>query len=67
MIRLAHVIASFEAGFLAQYRDKLMSNHYRALAAMQHCRTCASHWMQVQCTGCVLSGRLIHPCKHTNA
>ena len=39
MIRLAAVIDTFEADFLAQYRDRLTSDHYRALAAMKHCRT----------------------------
>ncbi|MDZ7584496.1 MAG: hypothetical protein U0938_06650 [Thiobacillus sp.] len=39
MIRLASVVASFEANFLAKYRHQLRSEHYRALAAMKQCRT----------------------------
>ena len=50
MIRLAQVIDTFEAEFLAQYRDRLTSEHMRALAAMKQCRTQASPKMQVQCT-----------------
>jgi hypothetical protein len=33
MIRLAQVIATFEADFLAQYRERLTAQHLRALAA----------------------------------
>lgn len=52
MIRLAAVIATFEADFLAQYRDRLRPEHYQALAAMKHCRTQASLKMQVKCPEC---------------
>ena len=52
MIRLASVIDTFEADFLAHYRDRLRSEHYRALAAMKQCRTQASPMMRVKCTGC---------------
>ena len=52
MIRLSTVIDTFKADFLAQYRHQLRSEHYRALAAMKHCRTKDSPMMQVKCTGC---------------
>ncbi len=52
MIRLANVIETFEADFVAQYSNRLSSAHYRALAAMKQCRTQASPMMQVKCTGC---------------
>ena len=39
MIRLAAVIDTFGADFLAQYRDRLTSEHTRALAAIKHCRS----------------------------
>jgi hypothetical protein len=52
MIRLASVIETFEADFLAQYRDRLTPDHYRALAAMKQCRTQASPKMLVHCTEC---------------
>jgi Transposase zinc-binding domain len=52
MIRLAAVIETFEADFLAHYRDRLRPEHYRALAAIKQCRTQASPKMQVKCTQC---------------
>ena len=64
MIRLASVIDTFAADFLAQYRGKLTSDHTRALAAMQQCRTQASPKMQVQCTGCEHQILVPHSCGH---
>lgn len=64
MIRLACVIHSFEADFLARYRDRLTSEHYRALAAMKQCRTQASPMMQVKCTGCAHQKLVPHSCGH---
>ena len=64
MIRLASVIDRFAADFLAQYRDRLTSEHTRALAAMQHCRTQASPKMQVQCTACEHQILVPHSCGH---
>ena len=64
MIRLASVIETFEADFLAQYRDRLSSEHYRALAAMKQCRTQASPMMQVKCTGCEHQKLVPHSCGH---
>jgi hypothetical protein len=64
MIRLASVIDTFEADFLAHYRDRLSSEHYRALAAMQRCRTRASPMMQVKCTGCEHQKLVPHSCGH---
>lgn len=64
MIRLGAVIDTFEADFLAQYRHRLRSEHYRALAAMKQCRTQASPMMQVQCTGCDHQKLVPHSCGH---
>lgn len=64
MIRLASVIETFEADFLAQYRARLMPEHYRALAAMKHCRTQASPKMQVKCTECEHQKLVPHSCGH---
>ena len=64
MIRLAQVIDTFEADFLAQYRDRLTSDHHRALAAMKQCRTEASPKMQVQCTECDHRKLVPHSCGH---
>ena len=52
MIRLATVIETFEADFWRTYRDRLTSEHYRALAAMKQCRTASQPKMQVKCTEC---------------
>ncbi len=64
MIRLASVIETFEADFLAQYRGRLTAEHYRALAAMKQCRTQASPMMQVKCTGCEHQKLVPHSCGH---
>ena len=64
MIRLASVIDTFAAEFLAQYRDRLTADHYRALAAIKQCRTHASAKMQVQCTGCEHQILIPHSCGH---
>lgn len=52
MIRLAQVIADFEADFLRQFRHRLSFDQVQALAAIKHCRSPASPMMQVQCTDC---------------
>ena len=64
MIRLASVIDTFETDFLAHYRDRLTSEHYRALASMKQCRTQASPMMQVKCTGCEHQKLVPHSCGH---
>ncbi len=64
MIRLACVIETFEADFLAHYRARLTSDHYRALTAMKQCRTHASPMMQVKCTGCEHKILVPHSCGH---
>jgi len=64
MIRLATVIETFEADFLAQYRERVRPEHYRALAAMKHCRTQASLKMQAQCTECAHQKLVPHSCGH---
>jgi hypothetical protein len=64
MIRLAAVIATYEVDFLAHYRDRLRPEHYRALAAMKHCRTQASLKMQVKCPECAHQILVPHSCGH---
>ena len=64
MVRLAAVIDSFEADFLVQYRDRLTSDHYRALVAMKHCRTQASPMMLVKCSECPHQTLVPHSCGH---
>jgi hypothetical protein len=64
MIRLAAVIDTFEAQFLAQYRDRLRPEHTRALATLKHCRTQASPMMRVKCSGCEHQKLVPHSCGH---
>jgi Putative transposase/Transposase zinc-binding domain len=64
MIRLAHIIESFEADFLAHYRHRLRPEHYRALAAIKQCRSPASPMMQIECTGCDHHKLVPHSCGH---
>ncbi|MEX2468824.1 MAG: IS91 family transposase [Pseudohongiellaceae bacterium] len=64
MIRLATLIDTFEADFLAHYRQRLRPEHRRALATMKHCRTSASPTMQVQCSECDHHQRVPHSCGH---
>ena len=64
MIRLASVIETFEADFLAQFRNRLTGDHLRALAAIKRCRSPASPMMQVQCTGCEHQKLVPHSCGH---
>ena len=64
MIRLASVIDTFEADLLAQYRQRLRPEHYRALAAMKQCRTQASPKMQVHCSECAHHRLVPHSCGH---
>ncbi len=66
MIRLSSIIESFEAGFLAQYRDAILPSHQRALAAMKACRTSLSPRMQAQCTACDSQIFVPHSCGHRN-
>jgi len=64
MIRLATIIDTFETDLLANYRGQLRSEHHRALAAMQQCRTQASPMMRVQCSGCEQNKLVPHSCGH---
>jgi len=64
MTRLAAVIEAFEADFLAQYRHRLTSDHWRALAAMKRCRNHASPRMQLACSDCERQAFVPHSCGH---
>ena len=64
MIRLASIIDTFEADFRARYRDRLTSDHARALAAMKHCRSAVSPKMQAACTACEHRTLVPHSCGH---
>ena len=64
MIRLASVIAEFEADFMAQFRHRLSFAQLRALAAIKECRSPASPMMQVQCKDCDYQKLVPHSCGH---
>lgn len=64
MIRLAHVIETFEADFLAQYGERLSPEHIGALAAIKHCRSQASPKMQLHCSACEQHILVPHSCGH---
>ena len=64
MIRLAAVIDTFEADFLARYPDDLTCDHTRAIAAMKRCRTQASLKMLAECSQCAHQRLLPHSCGH---
>ncbi len=66
MILLSTIIQTFEAEFLAQYRDSILPSHLKALAAMKDCRTSHSPLMQVQCPACDHQVFVPHSCGHRN-
>jgi hypothetical protein len=66
MIRLATLIALFEAGFLSLYQNLLLPSQLKALAAMKACRTSASPQMQAHCPDCDQRLLVPHSCGHRN-
>lgn len=64
MIRLATVIADFEADFLRQFRHRLSADQRRALSAIRHCRGPGSPMMQVRCGDCDHQRLVPHSCGH---
>jgi len=63
VIRLASLIAWFEAEFLARYRNVLPSQ-LKALADMKVCRTSASPHLQAHCPACDQRLLVPHSCGH---
>lgn len=64
MIRLATLIAQFEADFLDQYGESLLPSQRRALDAMKTCRSRASRHLQVTCNACAQTDWIPHACGH---
>lgn len=64
MIRLAQIIETFEAEFIAQYQHALLPGHYQALSAIKHCRSSASHLLQARCDSCQHTALVPHSCGH---
>jgi len=63
-ITLARVITCFESEFLARYRSQLLPSQFKALKAMQGCRSSLSPQMLAQCTGCGQQRLVPHSCGH---
>lgn len=64
MIRLATVIDTFEAEFLAAYGQRMHAGQRQALTAMKRCRTQSARKMQIQCDGCAHQALVPHSCGH---
>ena len=64
MILLSSLIELFETELLAQYQDRLLPSHLKALAAMKDCRTSASAMMLAQGTDCDHRVLVPHSCGH---
>lgn len=68
MIFLASIITRFEHKLAARYGQQMLPSHYRALAAMKHCRTATSPRMEVACgdcqTDCQTRQFVPHSCGH---
>ena len=63
-IPLASVITCFQAEFLAQYQHQLLPSQFKALKAMQACRSSLSAQMLAQCTRCGGQRLVPHSCGH---
>ena len=64
MIRLASIIETFEAPFLAQYAEAILPSHRRALRAMKACRTALSARLLAACPDCHHQVLVPHSCGH---
>lgn len=64
MRRLSDIIREFRDPLMAKYRSQLLPSHYRALDAMEKCRTAASPLMQAGCEGCDHQVYIPHSCGH---
>ncbi len=66
MIRLAHIVETFEAEFLDQYGDRLLPSQLVALTAFKICRSSMSPKMELACDECQEKSHLPHSCGHRN-
>lgn len=65
-MRLASIITTFEADFLAQYQSRILPSHRKALAAMQGCRSPLGPKMLATCGHCHQQTLVPHACGHRN-
>lgn len=64
MIRLSSIIKRFEAEFLAQYQDRILPSHTKALSALSACRSRQGPRMLVGCEQCDHHLYVPHSCGH---
>lgn len=64
MIRLAHIVESHAAEFIAQYGHGVLPSQLAALNALQTCRSSMSPKMQLACDDCTEQSFLPHSCGH---
>jgi len=66
MIYLSSIIKTFEKSFIAQYANKLLPSHRKALTVMRDCRSKQSPKMLVRCDNCEQQQYVPHSCGHRN-
>ncbi len=64
MTLLSSIITLFETTFLAQYKNRLLPSHKKALGAMKLCRTRHSLLMLARCGECDEQITVPHSCGH---
>ena len=65
-MRLASIISTFEADFLARYQARLLPSQRKALAAIKGCRSQLGPKMQATCDACHSQVLVPHSCGHRN-
>lgn len=63
-ITLANIITCFESEFLARYQHQLLPSQFKALKAMQTCRSSLCAQMLAQCASCGQQRLVPHSCGH---
>jgi hypothetical protein len=64
MILISDLIKEFKSDFLSQYGHCLSEEHFKAMSAMEKCRTNESPCLLVKCNDCGHSSYLHHSCGH---
>ena len=64
MIRLAHIVETYAAEFIARYGHSVLPSQLTALNALQTCRSSMSPRMQLACDDCSEQSFLPHSCGH---
>lgn len=66
MIYVSTLIKQFKDRLLAKHKAQMLPSHFRALDAMETCRTSLSPLMQAGCEGCHHQQFIPHSCDHRN-